>query len=361
MGTLLAVDLGLRTGLALFRAEGRLIWYRSQHFANRAALRRGVQGILNAQGDLDSLVLEGGGAIADVWIHAAELRGIPIRQISAEDWRADLFHPKDTQGRDRSKRSADALARRVIEWSRAPRATSLRHDAAEAIGIGFWAVLERGWLQQVPSEIVALTQKTWKGISWQARPDVRAHVPAALNSVVTEQPRCYGELPMKDDFASLFAYNRWANDRVLEACRKLTPEQYAAEPYPGWSSVRSTIVHIAIVAEGWLRGIGGVNVQTVLTEEEMPTVDDAARLLEQADAHVAAFLATVTPQQMEQPVTLRRGTRSATLPPWVVLRHVVNHSTYHRGQVASKLKRFGIEQPATDLIFWAFEHIPQTG
>jgi uncharacterized damage-inducible protein DinB len=57
---------------------------------------------------------------------------------------------------------------------------------------------------------------------------------------------------------------------------------------------------------------------------------------------------------------MRRGSRSAILPPWVVLRHIVNHSTYHRGQVASKLKRLGIEQPATDFVFWAFEQIPQT-
>ncbi|HEY1859087.1 MAG TPA: DinB family protein [Gemmataceae bacterium] len=47
------------------------------------------------------------------------------------------------------------------------------------------------------------------------------------------------------------------------------------------------------------------------------------------------------------------------MPPWAVLRHVVNHTTYHRGQVASKLKRFGVQQPETDLIFWAFEQIPQ--
>src|SRR4051812_49930937 len=60
---------------------------------------------------------------------------------------------------------------------------------------------------------------------------------------------------MTDDFASLYAYNRWADRRVLEACRKLTPEQYAAEPLPGWTSVRSSIVHIAIVTEGWLRGV----------------------------------------------------------------------------------------------------------
>jgi uncharacterized damage-inducible protein DinB len=42
-----------------------------------------------------------------------------------------------------------------------------------------------------------------------------------------------------------------------------------------------------------------------------------------------------------------------------LLRHIVNHSSYHRGQVASKLKRFGIEQPNTDFFFWAIEQIPQ--
>ena len=55
---------------------------------------------------------------------------------------------------------------------------------------------------------------------------------------------------MNDDFVSLFAYNRWADRRVLGACRKLTAEQYIAEPVPGWSSVRSSIVHIAVVTEG---------------------------------------------------------------------------------------------------------------
>jgi hypothetical protein len=45
---------------------------------------------------------------------------------------------------------------------------------------------------------------------------------------------------VKDDFVSLFADNRWADDHVLDACGKLSPEQYAAEPVPGWSSVQSS-------------------------------------------------------------------------------------------------------------------------
>ena len=164
---------------------------------------------------------------------------------------------------------------------------------------------------------------------------------------------------MNDDFVSLFAYNRWADRRVLEACRKLTPEQYGAEPVPGWSSVRSSIVHIAVATEGWLRGLAGQAVEDVPTEADLPTVDDAARLLDRADRILGDLLPTLTPERLATPQTLRRRGRTATLPPWVVLRHVVNHATYHRGQVASKLKRLGVEQPATDFAFWAFEQVPQ--
>ena len=164
---------------------------------------------------------------------------------------------------------------------------------------------------------------------------------------------------MQDDFASLYAYNRWADRKILDACRALTPEQYNSEPAPGWSSVRSSLVHIAVATEGWLRGLSGEPVEHVLTEAEMPTVDDAARLQDRAHALVDALLPTLTPEQLAASRTLRRGTRTVDLPPWAVLRHLVNHATYHRGQVASKLKRLGVEPPATDFIFWVFEQGPK--
>ena len=154
MASPLAVDLGLRTGLALYGPDARLVWYRSQHFASRASLRRCVHGLFNACPEIAHLVLEGGGPIADIWVREARRRGIPVRRISAEDWRGRFFDPKDRRGRDRSKLTADVLARRIIEWSGAPRPTSLRHDAAEAILIGLWGVLEIGWLEKVPDGIL---------------------------------------------------------------------------------------------------------------------------------------------------------------------------------------------------------------
>jgi len=106
---------------------------------------------------------------------------------------------------------------------------------------------------------------------------------------------------MNDDFVSLYAYNHWADRRVLDACRKLTPEQYVAEPAPGWSSVRSTLVHIAIVTEGWMRGVAGENVVSAPTEVDLPTVDDAERLLDRAYGILDGLLPELTPERLATP------------------------------------------------------------
>jgi uncharacterized damage-inducible protein DinB len=164
---------------------------------------------------------------------------------------------------------------------------------------------------------------------------------------------------MQDDFAALYAFNRWANAKMLDACRQLSPEQYAAEPVPGWNSVRATVYHIVIVTDGWLRALANDPDQSMPSEADVATIDDALRILDGAYRTLDALLPTLTPEVLATPRRISRRGRTALLPPWVVLRHVVNHTTYHRGQVASKLKRFGVQQPETDMVYWAFEQVPQ--
>jgi uncharacterized damage-inducible protein DinB len=165
---------------------------------------------------------------------------------------------------------------------------------------------------------------------------------------------------MQDDLATLFEYDRWANRKVLDACRKLTAEQYGAEPVAGWSSVRSTINHIALATVLNLRTLANTPEDRIPTEADLATVDDAAQLLERAYRRFEELRPALTPERLNTVVTVRAVGRTFVLPPWAILRHIVNHSTYHRGQLASKLKRFGIEQPITDF-FWWFEQVPQEG
>lgn len=150
-GVLLAVDLGLRTGMALYGRSGRLIWYRSKHFANAKSLRGRVQSLFNEQPDLEAVVLEGGGSLAEIWEKEARRREFTILRVEAEEWRKRFFQPRQYADGSKAKRSAKELARRVIEWSGARRPTSLRSDAAEAILIGLWGMLEIGLLAEMPA------------------------------------------------------------------------------------------------------------------------------------------------------------------------------------------------------------------
>ena len=151
--SLLAVDLGLRTGLCLYGRDGRLIWYRSQNFVTPARMKRGVHGLLAEIGDLSFIVVEGGGKLAPIWEREALKRGIPLETVSAETWRREFLFPREQRNGASAKRNADRMARRIIEWSRAARPTSLRHDAAEAILAGLWGVLSVGWLPSLPPEL----------------------------------------------------------------------------------------------------------------------------------------------------------------------------------------------------------------
>ncbi len=164
---------------------------------------------------------------------------------------------------------------------------------------------------------------------------------------------------MQDGIVALFAYDRWANTKLLDACRKLTAEQYLAEPVLEWSSVRSTVYHIAWVTDLHLRTLTGDPDTRIPTEADLATVDDAAQLLERAYCRFEELRPTLTSESLNTLLTLHPPGFTATLPRWAMLRHIVNHSTYHRGQVASKLKRFGIEPPNTDFFFWVIEQIPQ--
>jgi hypothetical protein len=149
---LLAVDAGVRTGLALFQRNGRLRWYRSQNYGNRSRLRQAAHSLMKGEGCPTHLAIEGGGPIAEIWMREAERAGAAVILLSAEQWRKRIMLPREQRSGAEAKHAACEAARRFIEVSGAPKPTSMRHDTAEAILAGLWAMLELGWIERLPWE-----------------------------------------------------------------------------------------------------------------------------------------------------------------------------------------------------------------
>lgn len=145
MSALLAVDAGVRTGLALLDRKGRLLWCRSHNLGSTARLKKAAARVLFELPPLEYLVVEGGGQTAGIWEHAAARRGLPCMVIQAPDWREDFLPPRQRVSGRKAKAAACALVTTILRREGWSSPTTPGHDAAEAALIGLWAAVQLGW------------------------------------------------------------------------------------------------------------------------------------------------------------------------------------------------------------------------
>jgi uncharacterized damage-inducible protein DinB len=158
---------------------------------------------------------------------------------------------------------------------------------------------------------------------------------------------------MLADLLDLFAYNRWATARTLDAAELLTDEQLTRDLGGSFPSVRDTLAHMVAAEWIWLSRWMG---DPPGTAPDLSGCTEARALRERwqvlAGAQ-SAYLAGLTAAALERPVSiLTRTGIAAELPLHETLRHVVNHATYHRGQVAAMLRQLGAQPVATDLFLY---------
>ena len=163
-----------------------------------------------------------------------------------------------------------------------------------------------------------------------------------------------------DDYESLYAYNRWANERTVAACRALTREEYERTIGGGWPSVRDTLVHIGSATKAWHDRLHGNAPSRLLTGADVPELDDAVRLLEDSDA-LLTKLVLETPAERRGEIVGFRNLQGIVrkVPLWSLFRHAVNHASYHRGQISTMIRSMGKDPKPTDLVVWAIVNTPQ--
>ncbi|ACU89483.1 hypothetical protein [Desulfomicrobium baculatum] len=145
MSALLAVDAGVRTGLALLDRDGRLLWCRSHNLGTTTRLKKAAARVLFELPHLQFLVVEGGGQTAGIWEHAAAKRNLPCMIIQAERWREQFLLPRQRASGQKAKAAACALVSIILRREGWSSPTVPGHDAAEAALIGLWAAVQLGW------------------------------------------------------------------------------------------------------------------------------------------------------------------------------------------------------------------------
>lgn len=155
------------------------------------------------------------------------------------------------------------------------------------------------------------------------------------------------------EIRDLYAYHRWANGRVLDAVLALDAEAYGRGLVSSFPSIRETVVHALSAEWVWLRRWKGRSPTAMpVGWAEMP-VDELAAAWSVVEAEQGHFVAGLGSEDLDRVVEYRdmRGDAFAQ-PLWQLLRHVVNHATYHRGQIVTLLRQVGAEPPSTDMVLF---------
>jgi uncharacterized damage-inducible protein DinB len=149
-----------------------------------------------------------------------------------------------------------------------------------------------------------------------------------------------------EEATELFDYGSWANALMLGAAEALTREQLEAHLESSFPSVLATLAHIVGVEWVWLRRWTGESPRSVPEWISHPDLPDLEARLGAVEAERAAFLAEA---DLDRVVSYQGLDGQAfSLPLGKLMRHVVNHSTYHRGQLAMMLRQLGQTPPSTD-------------
>ena len=158
---------------------------------------------------------------------------------------------------------------------------------------------------------------------------------------------------MIDELRELYDYNWWANERSLGAAAWLTAEDLNRPLGSSFPSVFQTLRHILHAEWIWLERWEG---RSPTGMHEAPRADDWDTLMASWSAFVdrqRGYLARLSEADLTATIEFRTlsGVEYAT-PLWQLLRHVVNHSTYHRGQVTTLLRQLGAEAASSDLLIY---------
>jgi uncharacterized damage-inducible protein DinB len=159
---------------------------------------------------------------------------------------------------------------------------------------------------------------------------------------------------------TLFEFNSWADKRTLESCFALTPEQFTRNLNSSFSSVRDTLVHILGAEWLWLERWQGRMPTALPWAPNFPDHANVSARWGEIDRDLWKFAAGVTQSDIDRSFEVRTTSGGLyTQPLWQMMQHLANHSSYHRGQVATMLRQLGAKPMATDLILFYRERLAQ--
>ena len=150
-------------------------------------------------------------------------------------------------------------------------------------------------------------------------------------------------------------YNRWQNESLYGAAEKLPDSERRRERGAFFGSIHGTLNHILWADQLWLQRFAGTPAPAATSIKASPSMidgwDDLKRQRITFDQTITKWAESVDPAWLASDLTWFSATmnREITKPAWLLVTHMFNHQTHHRGQVHCMLTQSGIKPDVTDI------------
>ncbi|AOO80771.1 DinB family protein [Bosea vaviloviae] len=150
-------------------------------------------------------------------------------------------------------------------------------------------------------------------------------------------------------------YNAWQNDSLYAAAASLSDEARRLERGAFFGSIHGTFCHLLWGDRMWLSRFAGTPKPSVPGSESVRMIEAWSELLAErrvTDALIGEWAATLSPDWLAGDLTWVSGLsrRELTKPKALLVAHMFNHQTHHRGQVHAMLTAAGAKPDDTDLM-----------
>jgi uncharacterized damage-inducible protein DinB len=169
-------------------------------------------------------------------------------------------------------------------------------------------------------------------------------------------------MPTLDYFRTLARYNQWANRRLYAACAQLPEAEYMKPRDAFFGSLHGTLNHNLVGDRLWMGRI--TRHESGIKSLDQVLYGDFAGLRVAREAEDAQIINAI--DAMDVPTlntTLRFRAlvdgQSSAMPMRMVLAHLFNHGTHHRGQAHGLLSQTAVPPPPLDLVFFLRELAPE--
>ncbi|HLG34297.1 MAG TPA: DinB family protein [Bacteroidia bacterium] len=146
---------------------------------------------------------------------------------------------------------------------------------------------------------------------------------------------------MKELLLNYAKYNLWANQRVCDFLAEVEEEKLNREIVSSFTSLRKTVFHVYGAQALWLKRLGGES-PSVFPAYESKSSSETLQLLIETSQQLIAYVESRSEEQLMEMLDYKNvAGQPFTNCIRDIIQHVVNHATYHRGQVITMLRQVG--------------------